>query len=186
MCEIAERQIDSSMTFFYKFVIPTIVLGVTLAWAIGVSFFFGIQHRPPSPAIGCIGLVVFGICLYGFVRSNFPLKQVWLRAEGLRVSNFRDAIVVSFGEIEEVRQETQSRERFVVVTLYDDSPLGSRFTFLPKKLISPWFFPRGEDEVVIELRNRVMAARKVGKPSSNPDAEWGRSPMADVELDGPF
>ena len=181
-----EKRISGG-TFFNKFVLPAIWIGFTLTWTIGVSFFVGIQHRPPSPAVGAIGLVVFVVGLFNFKRYHFPLKQVWRSAEGLRISNFGDSAVIPYGAIEAIVQRTEINLRYVILTMNIDTPFGRRFTFLPTNPRPCWPFSRGEDEVVVELRERVKAARKTtmaAKIRSGLAPRPGRSPMADDQLDG--
>lgn len=189
MGETDENQINGAMTFLYKFFVPPVVLILVLAWTIEVAFVSGIQRRGPSPTMSLPGLL--GLCggLFYFIRYCFPLKEVWLGEYGLRVSNFRETVAVPFAAIDEVVQQTHGNPRFVVVTLQGGTPLGHRFTFLPKNSKAAyWPFSRGEDEVVVELRYQVEAARKRmgAKPSHQLDSRAGRSPMADAELDGPF
>ena len=138
--------------------------------------------------MACFGIVMFGCGLYHFIQYYFPLKLVWMSLHGLRVSNFRDEVIIPFETIEAVEQKPGHNPTYVVITLHVDTPFGRRFTFIPRnpRLRSPIY--RGEDNVVVELWGRVEAARKV-KVASSPSgvgSRPGRSPMADDELDGPL
>jgi len=71
-----KEQLISGPTLFYKFVFPAFFLGFGLIWTIGVAFVSGPKGSPPSPILGCFGLIVMAGGLYHFIPHHFPLKKV--------------------------------------------------------------------------------------------------------------
>ncbi len=178
----------SGSTFFLKIVVPAYFLGFSFCWLLGVGY-SAIGKRETSAFLGGgYGLLIMAGCLRTFIRSHFPLKKVWVGDSGLRVSNFWTQIELPFAAIESITQLTESRLRHVIIELNQETSFGRRITFVPNISRTFWPFGFGEAEIVIDLRERVKAARRcnLGKKAAQPLAHSGRSVMADDELDGPF
>ena len=183
------KQLISGPTFSHKVLVPAWFLCLS-AWMV---YLWLKAHAMPENGqqVGyLIGLLLLGYggLLYCFKINHFPLKQVWLLADGLRVSNYRDEVDVSFGSIASIVQKTNTNPCFIIIQLRNDTIFGRRFTFIPKDSPLVWFRPRSEDAIVAELRKRVEAAHQSrgGEKPNVPIGDSGRSIMADDELDGPF
>jgi hypothetical protein len=133
--------VSSSLTFFYKFVFPTV-------WSGGFGFgtFAMLLNRNPKAvpfgAAWAIG-TVFLLLACG------RLKRVKLDGATLVISNYRRDIAVPVSEIADVRQNRLINLRPVIITFRKETPFGSAVIFKPP--VSFRLF--SEDEIVTRLRS---------------------------------
>lgn len=81
---------------------------------------------------------------------TLPLKRVILTSQGLKVSNYRDEILIPFTAIEAVEQSHWLRARAITVHLRTDTSFGQHITFMPATRTRLAFWR--DDEIVAELR----------------------------------
>jgi hypothetical protein len=149
------RTLSSAWTFFYKFLLPVLLIAV---FAVGFrsalearGAYSGTPSASPPVDLLALGLVVL-VALVAVARTCVPLKRVRLGDDGetLLVSNYFQEWKVPAGLITSVRQNRWLKLRPVTLHLRIDPGCGTRVTFMPPVRINFLFWR--EDPVVEELR----------------------------------
>jgi hypothetical protein len=145
------ERLSSRLTYFYKFILPTVWLG-----GFGLAAVLLVMNPPPrgpSPLI-FVGLWVFGAALV--IRLGFPLKKVTATDRGLLVSNYRREVLVPYDQIAGVRENKFMNIRPITVELRSAGELGRRFVFMPFRA----FVVFADHPAATALRQRAEAARR--------------------------
>lgn len=147
-------RLSSSMTFFYKFVFPTVWL-----WMFGLgTAMLWLQSAGASqgdPAASAMKWPFTGALVAGFLVMRwrlFGLKQVEATAEGLIVSNFRESDHVRWEDVTDVYESKLWNPRAITVTLRRPCRFGTHVTFLPRAKV---FLLFGDHPTATLLRERA-------------------------------
>ncbi len=143
---MSPRTISSSLTFFWKYIMP-------FAWITGMGLgacvaLFGVQsgawtsHDRRFFLAFWIGGSVF--------LSWFGGRLKWVRLDGdsLLVSNYRTEVRIPLTEIANVTQDILWQPSTITIHLRNASPMGKRIVFIAE---SAWFFLSKEHPLVDEL-----------------------------------
>lgn len=140
-----ERLANRWGTFFIRFIWPIFGLGSIPGFLI--SLIWWTPDRVFRIGGGFATLVAMPVYYWLVAR---PLRWVWAGADGLRVSDGRREVRISYSEIEEVRGFWYARD-LVRVALKAPTAIGRRFVFIPTMRRSL----RGDHPVVARLRERA-------------------------------
>ena len=149
------RTLSSAWTFFYKFLLPVVLIG---AFAGGIRSALearGVYSGTPSAAppldLLALGLLLL-VALVAVARTCAPLKRVRLGDDGqtLLVSNYFQEWEVPAGLITDVTQNRWLKLRPITIHLRFDPGCGTRVAFMPPLRINFLFWR--EDPEVEELR----------------------------------
>jgi hypothetical protein len=147
------RELSSTWTFYYKFVFPTIWIGM---FALGTLMMFidpdGFEGGGDVREARWIfaGATVVGITfIYWF---SMRLKKVSLDGQILVISNYRRRIEVPLREIEEVSGSLLMTPELVWLRFRRPTAMGTKVVFMPKIRFS---FGLSRHPVVAELRALV-------------------------------
>jgi Bacterial PH domain len=135
------RVISSAQTFFVKFILPFVVVGMmTFGAAVGGRaiwpFFFPL-------------IVMLAVSFYWYYVR---LKKVIVEEDGLVVSNFVREIRVPWRDIVEVSGSRWVSTRQITITLDRDLGFGTSIIFMPKTRM---LWPGQEHPAAQELRNLI-------------------------------
>ncbi len=141
------KELSSSLTFFYKYV-------VLFLWIVG----FGIGGRD----------ILFGsesydlrwvqyITTWLLIASFFffitgPVKKVTMEGQTLIVSNYLRTEKIDFAQITTVDSFSFFTPKLVWFTLQDESSFGKKITFLPRHRVGAGL---GKHPLVFELRRQL-------------------------------
>ena len=147
------ERLSSLLTFFYKFIFPTLWLG-----GFGLGTVWLVINPPrdgPHPLMFAAGLVFGAIVFY---RWGFSLKKVRATENGLLVSNYRRETFVAYEQISSssVRENKFISIRPITVQVRSATAFGSSFVFMPYTA----FVLFADHPAVTRIRERAEAARK--------------------------
>ena len=149
MVELPRVRLSSRLTFFFKFIFPTL-------WLLGFSA--GTLALVASP--NDHGMVIpFGaVTVIGGLflsRVCFPLKTVVATQGGLIVSNFIDKVEIPYAQIVSIDENKWLNTRVTTIRLNADSAFGQEIRFQP--YLHFLLFWR-DHPAVVALRERVRLA----------------------------
>jgi hypothetical protein len=121
-----DGRLSSSLTFFHKFVFPTVCLG---GWLFGTLLLVIAPPREGSTPLMFLAALAFGIVF--FWRWGFSLKRVVATRSGLLVSNYRREVFIPYEQISGIRQNRLLGDQPITVELRSRTALGSKFVFIP-------------------------------------------------------
>lgn len=156
MPEMPSVRLSSSLTFFYKFVFPT----VWLAGFLGGTILLWLDSKPDSHAMAVPFTVATLLGALVFLAFCIPLKRVIAGDDGLDIDNFRKNIHVPYSQIAGVKQHKLINTNVTTIWLATDSRFGQKVTFMPwvRFTFAVW----RDHPAVTLLRERVAAARRPG------------------------
>jgi hypothetical protein len=153
MVDQIPMRLSSRLTFFYKFIFPTVWIlgfaGGTLAM---------LMNRDPGargPAIGFAVATVIGTIL--LAAFCFPLKTVVAAREGIIVGNFFRQVQIPYVQIASIDGSWLYRGQYVTIRLNVDSPFGQRIRFLAYSRFTLLFWD--PHPALVTLRENVESAR---------------------------
>ncbi len=145
------ERLSSLLTFFYKFIFPTLWLG---GFGLGtVLLVIDPPRDGPHPLMFAAALVFGAIVFY---RWGFSLKKVMVTENGLLVSNYRHEMFVAYEQISSVRENKLISIRPITVQVRSATAFGSSFVFMPYTA----FVLFRDHPAATRLRERAEAARK--------------------------
>jgi hypothetical protein len=150
------RMLSSKMTFYYKFIFPTL-------WITGFAFATILMFTAPDSFKGnkdirevrpifltlTIGGTVF------FYWCCMRLKKVSLKDNVLIVSNFSKEIVIPFCDVDRVSGSIMMHPELVWLHLRRPTDLGTKIVFTPR---GRWFSGFTPHPIVNELQKLTEAA----------------------------
>lgn len=145
------KRLSSLLTFFDKFVFPTVWLG---GFGLGTVLFLLNPPRDGENPLVLVAALAFGAIV--FYRWGFSLKRVRATESGLLVSNYRREILVPYERISSVRENKFVNIRPITVHLDSTTEFGNRFVFMPYTA----FVLFADHPAATLLRERAAAARK--------------------------
>jgi len=155
------RRLSSSLTFFWKVVLPLVWFSSIIA--IGASVFFVTPGKPPDPELELLKLTFLAISLPGvpiYLWFAAGLKRVQREDTDLLVSNYWRELRVPVAEIKQVYQSWGVMSWRVVIEMRAPTELGEAFVFVPRFRERIGRAPRGgRHPVVEEIRAMCDAAR---------------------------
>jgi hypothetical protein len=154
-------ELSSRSTPFYKFVLPVLLVGGMGAAALTA-------YRHPESLNGPTGWSrdyawVMMITLGAVMASAVwwfagRLMRVELDDDELVISNYRTEIRVRLSHVVKIDGPTITNPPRYTLTFDEPTDFGRRVTFTPRRAWS--LLPRGEADVVVELRAAWEAARR--------------------------
>jgi hypothetical protein len=154
------KRLSSPFTFFNKFIVPAIIIGVGL-YVLLMSLFtlaFSNSENPETLRLilfSCLWLAASFLLLY---HINFRLKRVSLNEGCLLVSNYAREIKIPLLNIETVKGISHGYWTSVTVRLKEASEFGVKIMFIPG------FYYK---DVVAELENAVAEVKAAPNKSFN-------------------
>jgi hypothetical protein len=140
---VRPRVISSAQTFFAKFIVPILVVGLPfLAFRSGVW-----------PIFAPVGVLVAATIYWFYVR----LKKVALDSNGLVISNYLREVRVPWRQIVDVSGSRWVNTRQIKVTFDRDIGFGTSIIFMPKIRL---LWPGQESPIAQELRDLILANRE--------------------------
>lgn len=133
------------MTFFYKFVFPTLWIGV---FALVASAMF-LSHDRDAQEVRWIflGITILGAAVWYW--SCMRIKQVRLDSGSLKISDFRQEITVPLAAVERVSGSVLMSPELVWLHFRRPTAFGSKVVFMPP---IRWFKGFRRHPLVAELR----------------------------------
>ena len=139
-----EKRLSSRLTFFYKFVLPTLWIGL-FGSGTAALFLGKMQDKVGNPAPAEIREIFLAVFLIGaplLVWFCGRLKRVRLSGNDILISNYLTEIRVPISEITEVIDKRLIRPRRITLELRKPTAFGQRITFIapqwpPTLLFSP-------------------------------------------------
>jgi hypothetical protein len=167
MAEMPPVRLSSRLTFFYKFIFPTVWI---LGFAGGTLAMF--MSRDPDargPAIGFAVATVLGTVLLS--AFCFPLKTVVAAGGGIVVGNFFRKTEIPYAQVVSIDENWLNRGQYATIWLTGDSPFGQRIRFLAYARFSLRFWT--DHPALVMLRERVQLAHSSssGTPTTGPGVE---------------
>jgi hypothetical protein len=150
------RTISSAQTFFAKFCIPPLLIGIFGTGIRGMFLGTLTDHgRPMDPTFKWVYLA-FSILACSFTLLSARLKRIILDDGYLRISNFRREIVVPLRDIAEVTENRWINAHPVTVRFTKRTEFGDAVVFIPKARMFALF---SSHPIVDELREAAFRAR---------------------------
>ena len=133
---------------------PPFMVGAAI-WLAAILFSSSSSHTPVYVKVIVMGFIAV---FFWIARIASGLKRVALADDALRISNYRNEVVVPLREV--IRVESRGgdwrTDGVVIVDLALDTDFGNRIAFAPT-----WrFFQFGRHPIVDELRDVVTAAKR--------------------------
>ncbi|WP_159583127.1 hypothetical protein [Marinoscillum sp. 108] len=119
-----KKQLSSGLTFYVKFIMPTIFLGLLLLMAL-----FGFISGTPTGGIA--GLFGTGILGFVFYLLFMRLNSVKMDERNFYISNFRRTEELSISDLIEVSTGHFINAQRIWLTFRTDEPLNKSFLFMP-------------------------------------------------------
>ncbi len=156
----APRMISSRQTFFAKFVLPTLWIGIfgAVTLALWLGLFWGSQMSGPPLPLKWTFLAVLLVGGTIFLRTTARLKRVRIDGDTLLISNYRTEIRVPVSDIVDVTENRALNHHPVTITLRHETEFGRTITFMPK--VRPFLLWRSHP-VVPELRELASGHRQM-------------------------
>jgi hypothetical protein len=167
MVETPPVRLSSRLTFFYKFIFPTVWI---LGFAGGtLGMFMSRDPNARGPAIGFAIATVLGTVLLS--ASCFPLKTIVAAGDGIVVGNFFRKIEIPYAQVASIHENWLNRGQYATIWLNGDSPFGQRIKFLAYARFTLRFWTA--HPALVMLRERVQQAhsRSSGMPRTSPGVE---------------
>jgi hypothetical protein len=139
------KELSSSLTFFYKYLVILIWIG---GFGIGTRAVLLAGPSDPKWVQYMVIWVLFSAFIF-FTTGN--VKKVFLEKDCLIVSNFLKEIKIPVSEIEAVDGSTYLSPKLVWFRLKSPSPFGRKISFIPKRRMSPGI---GKHPLVVELNQK--------------------------------
>jgi len=144
------RELSSEMTFFYKFVFPTLwigafAFGTLLMFLIPDSFTRSRDVREMRWLFAFMTVVGASVIYWACMR----LKKVTLSANTLIISNYRRAVEVPLRDVEVVSGSLLMSPELIWLRFRHPTPFGEKVVFMPKIRFS---FGFSRHPLVAELR----------------------------------
>jgi hypothetical protein len=146
-------RLSSSLTFFYKFIFPSLWL---LAFAAGT---LALLTRPGERGMAIPFGVATIIGALFFSQVCFPLKYVTAEREGILVSNFFRETEIPYSQIASIDENKWLNTRLTTIWLKTDSIFGQEVKFQPYTRFTFFFWK--DHPAVVELRRRTFTDRPV-------------------------
>lgn len=147
-----KKQLSSGLTFYVKFIMPTIFLGLLLLMAL-----FGfISGEPTGGIAGLFGTGIFGFVFYLlFMRLN----SVKMDERNFYISNFRRTEKLPISDLIEVSTGHFINAQRIWLTFRTDEPLNKSFLFMPYFSFSGIFstHPTAKDLMEIAKNNNAKS-----------------------------
>jgi hypothetical protein len=141
---------SSRLTFFAKFVLPTIWI---VGFGAGTATIWTIDGGPPERKFAFLAAFLAGVIM--FWMFCIPLKRVRVQDGNLYISDFRNEISVPLSSVAEVTENRWVNIHPITIHLRTETPFGNKIVFMPKRrLASGW----ASHPVVNELRQMAAAA----------------------------
>lgn len=127
------RALSSSMTFYYKFVFPTLWIG-------GFAFVTILMFTAPDSFKGNTDIrgvrtIFFIVTISGavlFYWCCMRLKRVGFKDNVLIVSNFRKEIIIQLGDVDRVSGSFMIHPELIWLHLRRPTDFGDKIVFTPK------------------------------------------------------
>ena len=159
------RTISSTDTFYVKYVIPCVWIGL---YGLGTCcLWLGLFHdrngAQPPVALKCGTLaswvIVSGILLWFCGR----IKRVQIDDDALYVSNYWSEVRIPYAEVNHISQSYMSGPMTITIHLRENSAFGDRVVFRPQ---CRWnMYVSGTHPTVIELQAKCESAKERGEIS---------------------
>lgn len=161
------RVISSSITFFYKFVFPTVWIGTfavaTCAILVNALLASDAKLRDEAQLL-CIPAIIATLAGGAFMYEGcVPLKRVVIDGDYLLISNYVTELAVPLSDIDKVEDTFWISIHPVTIILCRDTPLGRKIMFMPEP---SWSIPSQTHPIVTELRELAAQAKSLGLESS--------------------
>lgn len=117
-----KKQLSTSMTFFYKYIFPTVWLTGFGLGSIMVVFSEGIEGLP--------FLFGFFIGFFIFYYTSFRAKEVHIDDEFLYVSNFRRSIQIPLRKVKAVSEIYFWSPTLIFVEFSESTDFGKKIMFI--------------------------------------------------------
>ncbi|MBN1532005.1 MAG: hypothetical protein JXA20_05025 [Spirochaetes bacterium] len=145
-----KRTVSSLFTFFYKLVLPIIVLG---GIGVGVVIFL-VQTAQPAQAVTVVAVMVMvAVMLYWLTMR---LKRVAMDDQYLYISNYLREIRVRRDQIVKVTENRWINIHPVTVYFRSATEFGDRIVFMPTVRAFAFF---SSHPIVAELRSTIPPAQ---------------------------
>ncbi len=153
--------LSSRWTFFYKFVLPLLVLG-GLGFGAWRAFKHPDEvHMPPAmtPDYGWVLIIVIALFAGGIIWWTVAsLCRIEIDDDDLLISHYRTEMRVPLASVESISGPSASNPKRYTLTFEEPTEFGRRVTLLPPMAWT--LMPLGEPEAVRELRNAWETARR--------------------------
>lgn len=152
-----ERELSSKWTFFYKFVLPTLWIGM---FTLGtLTMFFAPDVWNGHNDARWLRWLFLGLTLSGALFLYWAcmrLKKVWLGRTSFTISNYVDEVEVPVRDVERVSGSILMSPELVWLRFRRPTRFGDKVVFMPKlRLLSGW----NRHPVVEELRGLITRER---------------------------
>ena len=149
MVELPRVRLSSRLTFFFKFIFPSVWL---LGFSAGtLSMLTRSNERGVAIPYGVatiLGALVFS-------KACFPLKTVVSGQDGIIVSNFIHKVEIPYAQIDSIDENKWLNTRVTTIWLNADSAFGQEIQFQPyAQFLLFW----RDHPAVVALRERVRLA----------------------------
>lgn len=144
-----ESNITSNWTYFYKILLPLILI----PWGGFSKLKVAFPPTDPNSEVMfwvCIGSWVFGGIW--FFSLAIRLKIVKMDDKYLYISNLLKEVQVPISEIAKIKESRWSKTNHVVLTLKSPSEFGKRIVFIPRK---EYETPVGKQSVMETIRDKA-------------------------------
>jgi hypothetical protein len=153
MVEISPLRLSSRLTFFDKFIFPTV-------WSLGfaggtLAMFMSRDPNNRGAAVGFAAATLIGTLFLSAVC--LPLKTVIAAQDGIVVSNFVRQIEIPYHQIASVDENKWLSTRVTTIWLNADSAFGQKIRFQPYTQFTLGFWR--DHPAVVLLRERVKLAQ---------------------------
>jgi hypothetical protein len=153
------RRLSSTMTVFYKRVLPVIWLLFLLLPILTLRMVSTRSGYPLWPSfVPTLMIFIIGFVLYRKLISDL-VDEVWLDGDQLLVKNRGRQALTALADVININASTVTNPRRITVMLRTDSRFGRHVTFIPASPIGLMsaFKP---DPIATELIERVDAIRQ--------------------------
>ena len=148
------RQLSSSMTFFYRFIFPTVWIGafafVTLLMFIIPDSFQGGDVHETRWIFAFMTLLGGGFIYWGCMR----LKTVSMSGDALIISNYRRRVDVPLRDVEVISGSMFMSPELIWLRFRHPTPFGEKIVFMPKVR---FHFGFSRHPLVAELRALISS-----------------------------
>lgn len=167
MLEMSPVRLSSRLTFFYKFIFPTVWI---LGFAGGtLGMFMSRDPNARGPALGFAVATVLGTVVLS--ASCFPLKTIVAVGDGIVVGNFFRKIEVPYAQLASIDENWRNRGQVVTIWLNGDSPFGQRIRFLAYARFTIRFWTDHPALVLLRERIELAHSRSSGTRTPGPGGE---------------
>lgn len=144
-----KKEISSQMTYFYKFVLPYLWIGMILS-----GLFIGFSSGNVNYYSLSLGLVIILIITFFIFRWSKRLKKVSIDENYLYISDFKNEITIDFTDILKVEQPLLRilNPESILITMKINTIWGKKICFVPKERVLNFL----KHPIVNELRKLIV------------------------------